>query len=49
MLAGKIGDVELGGWDNRLFIEAVLCIAGAVGPWRDLSLVHGSGNAHTDA
>jgi len=33
---GKPGDPGRSGTDNRLFIEAVLWVAGKDSPWRDL-------------
>jgi transposase len=45
LLPGKVGDPGRSGADNRLFLEAVLWIARAGAPWRDLHPAFGHWNA----
>lgn len=45
MLPGKDGDRGRSGADNRLFVEAVLCIARTGSPWRDLPAELGRWNS----
>lgn len=45
LLPGKVGDPGRSGADNRLFLEAVLWIARAGAPWRDLPGHFGNWNS----
>jgi transposase len=44
-LPGKVGDPGRSGADNRMFLEAVLWIARAGAPWRDLPEIFGNWNS----
>ena len=45
LVAGKEGDKGRHGEDNRLFVDAVLWIARAGAPWRDLPPAFGNWNS----
>ena len=45
LLPGKLGDKGRHGEDNRLFVDAVLWIARAGAPWRDLPDEFGNWNS----
>jgi putative transposase len=45
LVAGKTGDKGRHGEDNRLFVDAVLWIARAGAPWRDLPPQFGNWNS----
>ena len=45
LVSGKEGDKGRHGEDNRLFVDAVLWIARAGAPWRDLPPVFGNWNS----
>ena len=46
LLPGKISDRGRSGADNRLFVEAVLWLARAGAPWRDLPEIFGNWNSN---
>ena len=46
LLPGKISDRGRSGADNRLFVEAVLWLARAGAPWRDLPEILGNWNSN---
>ena len=41
LVPGKATDCGVTAGDNRLFVDAVLWIAGTGSPWRELALVFG--------
>jgi putative transposase len=45
-LPGKVSDRGRSGADNRLFVEAVLWLARAGAPWRDLPEIFGNWNSN---
>jgi len=46
LLPGKVSDRGRSGADNRLFVEAVLWLARAGAPWRDLPEIFGNWNSN---
>jgi putative transposase len=46
LLPGKVCDRGRSGADNRLFVEAVLWLARAGAPWRDLPEIFGNWNSN---